>query len=517
MKSLLITIYLIVISLFCSAQYQNITISNTNMPEEPTIQINPYNTNEILAGANIASCYRSTDAGYTWTRITMTSSLGVWGDPCIIIDTAQNYHFLHLSNPTDGNWIDRIVSQKSTDGGISWNDGSYTGLNGIKVQDKEWAVVDRFNNNIYVTWTQFDNYGSTTPGDSSIILFSRSTDGGDTWSNAKRISKTAGDCLDDDNTVEGAVPAVGENSEIYVAWAGADGIFFDRSTDQGETWLNEDIFVSNFPEGWNYEIPGIYRANGLPITTCDTSNSPYKGRIYINWSDQRNGTDNTDIWLATSDNKGDTWSQPIRVNDDETTTHQFFTWMDIDQTNGFLYFVFYDRRNHTDAQTDVYLAVSKDGGATFENHKISQTPFLPNASVFFGDYNNISAHDNVIRPIWTHLDNFDLSVKTAIINEEVTINTPQSQNEIILEQNFPNPTTDETAIRFKIHHQSEISLKIYDVFGRKICTLIDNKKYNSGKHMIRFKTSNYNLKHGIYYYSLHSAEKSVIKKMIIVK
>ena len=53
----------------------------------------------------------------------------------------------------------------------------------------------------------------------------------------------------------------------------------------------------------------------MPITVCDVSNSPYRGRIYVVFSDQRNGTNNTDVFVCTSDDEGDTWSDPIRVND----------------------------------------------------------------------------------------------------------------------------------------------------------------------------------------------------------
>ena len=70
--------------------------------------------------------------------------------------------------------------------------------------------------------------------------------------------------------------------------------------------------------------------------------------------------------------------------------------MDIDQTNGNLHFVFYDRRNYTSSLTDVFLAYSGDGGETFTNRKISESPFLPFSDIFIGDYNNITAHNNIV-------------------------------------------------------------------------------------------------------------------------
>ncbi len=75
----------------------------------------------------------------------------------------------------------------------------------------------QFKGNVYVTWTEFASYGSSNPNDSSRIKFSRSTDKEITWSNAITISDRSGDCIDSDNTVEGAVPCVGPNGEIYVS------------------------------------------------------------------------------------------------------------------------------------------------------------------------------------------------------------------------------------------------------------------------------------------------------------
>jgi hypothetical protein len=348
----------------------------------------------------------------------LSSPYGVWGDPCVIVDTNNNYYFLHLSNPPSGSgsWIDRIVCQKLGSLGGVWSSGTYMGLNGAKAQDKEWAVVDRANNRIYVTWTQFDSYGSTNLNHISIIRFSASSDGGQTWSEPVRINEVAGDCRDGSDTVEGAVPAVGPGGEIYVAWSGPAGIVFDRSLDGGRTWLDKDVRVSDQPGGWDYRVPGISRANGLPVTACDLSSGPHRGNIYINWSDQRYGPNDTDIWLVRSTDGGSTWSRRKRVNDDPPGRQQFLTWMTIDQSDGTIYLVFYDRRNYDDTRTDVYLAASRDGGETFVNTRISQSPFTPSASRFFGDYSNISAHNGVIRPIWTRADGTALSTMTAIIN-----------------------------------------------------------------------------------------------------
>jgi hypothetical protein len=404
----------------------NVVVDDVNegvpyKPCEPSIYVNPVNPENMVVGVVLDKTLHSFDGGKTWQAQRVKSPYGVFGDPVICADYDGNFYYAHLADPegrgrsTPG-WLDRIVIQKSTDGGISWNEGSYTGHRPPADQDKQWLTADPKNNHLYITWTEFDKYGSNNPEDRSRILFSRSTDQAETWSEAIPISELEGDCLDGDQTTEGAVPCVGPKGEVYVAWSYDEAIYFDRSSDGGRTWLDHDIKAAVQPGGWDIEIPGFGRANGMPVTACDRSKSPYRGTVYINYCDQSNGSDDTDVWLVKSSDGGNTWSVPVRVNDDPAGRHQFFTWMTIDQTTGAIYIVFYDRRHYEDFQTDVYLAYSFDGGSSFKNVRISEKPFNPSTSVFLGDYNNISAHDGVVRPVWTRLDGSRTSILTALVN-----------------------------------------------------------------------------------------------------
>ncbi len=154
---------------------------------------------------------------------------------------------------------------------------------------------------------------------------------------------------------------------------------------------------------------------------CDISDSPYQGYIYSYWGDQRNGTSDTDVFFSLSTDGGEAWSPALRVNDDNTTRHQFFPWMTIDQTTGIIWGVFYDRRNTTGSATDVYVVKSTDGGESFENFKVSESSFTPTSSVFFGDYSNIAAWDKKIYPIWSRLQSGQLSVWTTIIEDTMIV------------------------------------------------------------------------------------------------
>lgn len=406
------------------AQFKNVALPRpkkatyTYTQVEPSIFVNPKNTNEVIAGTVMNDYYWSSDGGETWKSRSIKSKYGVNGDPCMLIDTLERYYYFHLSNINGEALVGGMVSQYSKKLKGKFKFQGHTVANG-KYHDKQWVALNPKNNHIYMTWTQFDAYDSDKAEDKSNILFSKTADGGITWSDPIDISAIGGDCKDNDLTAEGAVPAVGPNGEIYVVWARADSLWFNTSLDAGETWLDKEKFIGTQPVGWVIDIPGIYRCNGLPVTACDLSNSEHRGNLYVNWADQRNGENNTDIWLKKSTDGGKTWSEPKQVNTDKTERHQFLTWMTIDQSTGYLYFVFYDRREHKGRETDVYLALSKDGGESFENFKISETPFVPNSKIFFGDYTNISVHNGVIRPIWTRLHNNQITAHTALINQSM--------------------------------------------------------------------------------------------------
>ena len=240
------------------SQFKNIVLDvqkeGERAPAEPSVAISLKDRDNIVAAAILDKVYVTKDGGETWTTSTLQSSMGVWGDPVVISDKKGDFYYFHLSDPTGRNWeseeiLDRIVCQKSTDGGETWNDGASIGHNPPKDQDKEWAVADPNSNELHVTWTQFDDYGSKDPACQSHILWSSSS-GGKKWSDPIQLNQYPGDCIDDDNTAEGAVPVVGPQGYLYVAWAHNEKLYLDRSYDKGKTWLRNDIEIgkkrSNF-------------------------------------------------------------------------------------------------------------------------------------------------------------------------------------------------------------------------------------------------------------------------------
>jgi hypothetical protein len=502
--------------LLCYSQYQNVQVGdalNPFEPEEPSIIINPNNTNHILVGANSNNYYYSTDAGLNWQHGFLNSSYGVIGDPCVLADDNGNYYYFHLVPD-----MSSVVCQKTSFLGGTWSNGSYTGVNGTKENDKEWAAINQADGSLYVTWAQFDEHGSSNPLDSSEIQLSRSIDGGLSWETPLRISDRKGNAQAGNYSTHAPMPAVGPNNEVYVTWMGPAGLMFDKSTDGGQTWLPNDINILGYHINWLvFNVPGVPIVPGFPIINCDLSSGMYNGNIYICWTDQRSGTTDTDVWLVKSTDGGETWSPPIRVNNDPAGSHQFFAWMTIDQTNGYLYFVFYDRRNYLTLQTDVYMALSKDGGATFTNFKISENPFVVSANNYIGHYIGVSAHNSIIRPVWTRIDNNLPSLWTAIIDSvpAVGVNSSESiPSRFVLNQNYPNPFNPTTKISFTIPRTGFVTFKVYDVLGNEVATLVTEEK-PSGEYEVEFNASG--LTSGIYFYQLKTGSFIETKKMILLK
>jgi hypothetical protein len=104
-------------------------------------------------------------------------------------------------------------------------------------------------------------------------------------------------------------------------------------------------------------------------------------------------------------------------------------------------------------------------------------------------------------------------------NAEMLINGINSNNGSIpekyqLSQNYPNPFNPVTIINFSIPKTSSVTLVFYDVLGKEVITLV-NDKLKSGNYKVEFDGTNYSS--GIYYYRLKTDDYAETKKMILIK
>jgi hypothetical protein len=98
-----------------------------------------------------------------------------------------------------------------------------------------------------------------------------------------------------------------------------------------------------------------------------------------------------------------------------------------------------------------------------------------------------------------------------IVNNKTIVETTSDKLEI---QNYPNPFNPSTTIKFSTPHSAFITLKVYDVLGKEIAVLVNEKKM-AGKYEVIFNGSN--LPSGLYLYSIYYKDKIHFNKMLLLK
>ncbi len=384
---------------------------------EPGIAVDPHNPMHVVATyqGNAAVAY-STDGGRTFTRAEGTASTRYRGSGDVSITYDSRGHAIlcyialdslgtsqYWGHDATGNGI---FIRRSLDGGKTWEKDDIAVINhntdpGVQIpfEDKPYVVADNnpqspFYGNLYVGWTQ-DRLTD------SGIMFSRSTDGGKTWSKPIQISHSSLP-RDDNGMTEGFVGTVTPDGMLHTAWAGQyDEVRYASSSDGGETFTPSRTVVRTGPP--RFRMPGFSSRNGVngyPQISEVPGENGEAPHLYVTWSDYTNGE--VDVFAVHSDNEGKTWSAPVKVNTDPAHDgfDHFFQWMAADPATGDVYVSFYDRRFDPTGKTAQFvLARSTDDGRSFTNYVWSTAPFSTD-NVVLGDYTGLTALDGCVYGVW---------------------------------------------------------------------------------------------------------------------
>jgi hypothetical protein len=354
---------------------------NDNLIFDPSIQLQ---VTTVAYGS-------SQDGGATWhsDRIQFDSLAPEQNtaDPSITVDGLGNVYLGFLPY----NQFDRadpdtnqVLVAKSIDGGVSYSEPVPVDSGAM---DRPFITSDPSSNAVYVTWVEL-------AGSIRTIRFSKSTDQGINYSPPVAVSSAASEGT-------GPIPVVGPSGDVLVVWGNQDDqVWFDRSLDGGSTWLATDVLVNGDIVKPRSPLLGGFRNPAFPALAVDRTAGPFAGRFYVIWPDQRFG--DPDVLLAFSDDQGDTWSAPVRVNDDARSNDadQFFPWVVVDGS-GHVQVTFLDRRDDPEGvNIALYLATSTNGGASFgPNIRVSDGAFPP-SDFFFGDYTGTVTVGGHLFPFW---------------------------------------------------------------------------------------------------------------------
>jgi len=86
--------------------------------------------------------------------------------------------------------------------------------------------------------------------------------------------------------------------------------------------------------------------------------------------------------------------------------------------------------------------------------------------------------------------------------------------EYLLSQNYPNPFNAQTIIKYNLPEASQVNIEIFDLLGRKVASLVDEKQ-TSGIHQVIWNADN--APSGMYFYRLQAGDKIETKSMTLLK
>jgi len=110
--------------------------------------------------------------------------------------------------------------------------------------------------------------------------------------------------------------------------------------------------------------------------------------------------------------------------------------------------------------------------------------------------------------VWMNIRDFDNPVG---VDEGEKVNLPK---EFVLLQNYPNPFNPTTSIKYSLPEQEFVSLKIFDILGNEVATLVNESK-PAGNYEVQFDANN--LSSGVYFYQLRAGNFTETKKLILMK
>jgi hypothetical protein len=473
------------------------------------------------------SFMRTTNGGVTWPI-----KYGYSGPPQLHVD----HHALAI-HPTNPDWIingnDGGINI-STDGGVSWGshafipatqfyeigldannparlyggtqdngtnrtpDGGLNNWDHIYGGDGFYVIVDHTNSNIIYAESQFGNLG-------------KSTTGGGNWSNA-----TNG--INGGEPTNWSTPVIMDPNDNNVLYYGTDRVY--RTTNGAGNW---NPISPDLTDG----IPGTRLGTVTTIAVAPNNSNV----IYA-------GTDDSHVWVTTD--IGTNWTDISNV-----LPYRWVTRVIVDPVDENIIYVTFSGLKWRDSQPHVFrssnmglnwsdissnLPDAPVNAFAVDNHNPSVL-YLGNDVGMYVSFNTgssweflgeglpvVTVGDIKIHPTSNYLVagthgrsmyKIDLDLVSGINSgREIVV------SDFVLEQNYPNPFNPVTVIQYIISSKQTVALKVYDVLGNEIVTLVNEEK-PAGTYDIEFNAST--LTSGVYFYKLETGKFIDTKKMLLIK
>jgi len=412
---------------------------------------------------------RSTDEGLSWgSDMRLTDNFG----SSIQVNVAATGQVLHVvwRDSYDGN--PEVYYKRSTDGGISWSADTRLTNNSNSTRYPIIAVSGQF---VHVAFDD-DREGNFE------IYYKRSTDEGVSWEAETRMS------IDNSHSSFPSIAASGQH--VHIVWEDSRNgsnreLYYRRSSDGGINWGAETRLTND---------PG--KSNFASLASSENN-------VHVVWNDDRDG--NMEIYYKHSIDGGLNWSADSRLTNNPVVS-ELACVTALDQNVHVVW-------NDAPGQVEVLYTHSADGGVSWEPQtQLSESSFL-------SEHSSVSVSDTVVHAVWA--DFRDGSSYEIYYNRNPTGNVTGIENigldfpeEFMLEQNFPNPFNPSTTFKYSIPNSEFVTLKVYDVLGNEVATLVNEEK-PAGIYEVEFDASR--LSSGVYLYKLSAGDFSDVNKLMLLK
>ncbi len=486
--------------------YNNIVSTSSGRIVVSTVELNPANINQIY-GHYLTY---SDDGGNTWLT--------------------PPRRFTPIDNVTGGSSL-KLVAIEDTIYAI-WNSSQPSAVYLSKLNKDLNIMVDsiriasKINYNITSTNFTFDRYnrlhlmwneGSTNSSQITEVYYSRSLDGGLTWQTPQLLSSNDGH--------HSAFPhsqfdIAGDT--LLIVWRDSVGginkwdVIGTVSTDGGLSWGSPISILNGIDSEWDPDLIVDNQNRFHLFYTVYPSNNPFWGA--------RN-------YYLYSDDLGNTWNNPSNPSDGMISANyrsQLIEGTRYDPIRNVLFTTWKDERDFNtstgDVRGDIMINFSTDRGVTWSGpefitdaydstigfkggHLLRNGEYCINYEIIYPE--NINSPSTFVGVFFK---------KRAAIVSSVNENSGGFEvNSYYLKQNYPNPFNPSTKISWQVPVGSHQTLKVYDILGNEVATLVDEYR-DAGSYEVEFnlkQTSS--LSSGVYFYKLQAGDYVQIKKMMLMK
>lgn len=376
-------------------------VANPANSKNLLVGANDYNCPEF---SGPLAAYTSNDGGSTWSRATCMVGVQNYSPtifPTVGYDRSGRAYLAGTYEDNEGGGTG-FIGVENSDNGFNWSDPVPVLDRRNGYSDTSWLVVDTSPTSPYVNRVYLS---ADVVGGTEQIMVAHSSDGGNNWKTVNAEPPQGGQASDAFTTMtvgeDGSVYLTWQHCAASGPSAhcqnGKASMLFSKSIDGGDTWtapkviatvtLNNDACHCYFGD-----LPNtVVRVANYPVIAIDNSTGPHAGSLYVTmytWT----GT-YMRVGIVRSTDGGNTWSRPTWVAPPNVNHDQFFAWVSVSNT-GLLGLSWLDRRNDpANLNYQPFAAISSDGGRSFHGPNVQLTAAFSNPTVngypgnsWMGDY-----------------------------------------------------------------------------------------------------------------------------------